>query len=193
MKIIVEANEIQWKELEIIPGINWIRVNDDEDFKENENASAYFNLVNNTKSLYNNLPLVFCTLINQIANKQAFCINAWPGFLLRNSWEIIGVKNQEVEELISSFGKKVMWAKDEFISTRIISMIINEAYFALEEKVSTKEEINTAMKLGTGYPFGPFEWAEKIGLKNVFNVLDKLSKTDERYNPSEFLKMEAIK
>ena len=193
MKIIVEANEFQWKELEIIPGINWIRVYDDEDFKENENASAYFNLANNTQSLYNNLPLVFCTVINQIANKQAFCINAWPGFLLRNSWEIKGVKNQEVAELISSFGKKVMWVNDEFISTRIISMIINEAYFALEEKVSTKEEINIAMKLGTGYPFGPFEWAEKIGLKNVFNVLDKLSKTDERYNPSEFLKMEAIK
>ena len=42
-------------------------------------------------------------------------------------------------------------------------MIINEAFLALQEGVSTKEEINTAMKLGTNYPLGPFEWVEKIG------------------------------
>ena len=44
-----------------------------------------------------------------------------------------------------------------FISARVVSMIINEAYFALEEEVSSKEEIDTAMKLGTNYPYGPFD------------------------------------
>ncbi len=45
-----------------------------------------------------------------------------------------------------------------------MAMIINEAWHALAEEVSTKNEIDTAMKLGTNYPYGPFEWAEKIGL-----------------------------
>ena len=71
-------------------------------------------------------------------------------------------------------------------------MIINEAYFALEEGVSTKEEIDTAMKLGTNYPYGPFEWAKKIGLKNIFQLLDKLHKTNLRYEPAALLKKEAI-
>ena len=53
-------------------------------------------------------------------------------------------------------------------------MIINEAFIALREGVSTKEEINTAMKLGTNYPYGPFEWAGKIGIERVNALLDKL-------------------
>jgi 3-hydroxyacyl-CoA dehydrogenase len=44
-------------------------------------------------------------------------------------------------------------------------MIINEAYFALEDNVSTKAETDIAMKLGTNYPYGPFEWGQLIGLK----------------------------
>ncbi|MEO5650820.1 MAG: 3-hydroxyacyl-CoA dehydrogenase family protein, partial [Ginsengibacter sp.] len=67
---------------------------------------------------------------------------------------------------------------------RVISMIINEAFYTLKENVSTKKEIDLAMKLGTNYPFGPFEWAEKIGLENVFNLLKKLSEKEERYIPS---------
>ena len=48
------------------------------------------------------------------------------------------------------------------------------AYLALEEHVSTKEEINTAMKLGTNYPFGPFEWANAIGANNILNASRKI-------------------
>jgi 3-hydroxybutyryl-CoA dehydrogenase len=39
------------------------------------------------------------------------------------------------------------------------------------------------MKLGTNYPFGPFEWGDKIGLNNVVKVLDAVWQytKDERY------------
>jgi 3-hydroxybutyryl-CoA dehydrogenase len=70
-------------------------------------------------------------------------------------------------------------------------MIINEAYFALEEKISTKGEIDTAMKYGTNYPFGPFEWAEKIGLRRVAALLQRLQLESGRYVPSELLLKEA--
>ena len=73
--------------------------------------------------------------------------------------------------------------KDEpgLVSARVISMIINEAFFALGENVSSIEEIDLAMKLGTNYPYGPFEWSEKIGLQNIYHLLHKLSQTDKRY------------
>jgi 3-hydroxybutyryl-CoA dehydrogenase len=58
----------------------------------------------------------------------------------------------------------------------------------LGEKVSTKEEIDLAMKLGTNYPWGPFEWAEKIGVENILNLLEKLSQQEERYFPAPALK-----
>ena len=71
-------------------------------------------------------------------------------------------------------------------------MIINEAYYTFEDDVSTKKEIDIAMKLGTNYPFGPFEWSEKIGLKNIYDLLLQLSKTDSRYTICQSLKKEIM-
>ena len=40
-----------------------------------------------------------------------------------------------------------------------------------------------AMKLGTNYPYGPFEWADKIGLENVCELLKAVYRDtgDPRY------------
>ena len=57
------------------------------------------------------------------------------------------------------------------VTPRVICMIINEAYYTLEEGTATREDIDLAMKLGTNYPWGPFEWGERIGLENVVRVL----------------------
>jgi 3-hydroxybutyryl-CoA dehydrogenase len=66
-------------------------------------------------------------------------------------------------------------------------MIINEAYLSLEEGVSSKEEMNTAMRLGTNYPYGPFEWAEKIGMEHIARLLQALSRQQVRYAPAPLL------
>ena len=66
-------------------------------------------------------------------------------------------------------------------------MIINEAWFAFEEGVSSKEEIDIAMKLGTNYPLGPFEWGALIGEKNIYALLKKLSAGNKRYLPAPLL------
>jgi hypothetical protein len=69
-----------------------------------------------------------------------------------------------------------------FIFPRTIVQIINEAYFALEEGVASREDINRAMKFGVNYPKGPFEWSEgrELFVKTLLNEL--LLKTgDKRY------------
>ncbi len=124
-------------------------------------------------------------------------INGWPSFLKRQLVEAAAGGNTEKEragKIFASLGKKIEWVPDTagFVSARVISMIINEAYFTLAENVSSKEEIDIAMKLGTNYPFGPFEWAQKIGLKNVYALLETLSKTNSRYQPAALLKKEAL-
>ena len=95
---------------------------------------------------------------------------------------------------MSLLNRKAEWVPDVkgFISPRVVSMIINEAYFTLEENVSTKEEIDVAMKLGTNYPYGPFEWGEKIGLQKVYELLALLSNNNTRYEPAALLKKEAL-
>jgi 3-hydroxybutyryl-CoA dehydrogenase len=39
------------------------------------------------------------------------------------------------------------------------------------------------MKLGTNYPYGPFEWAEEIGKERVFSLLHKLRSENSLYSP----------
>ena len=123
-------------------------------------------------------------------------INAWPVFLRRNVAEVScgnDAEKNEAEKILDLLNRKAEWVPDikGFISARVVSMIINEAYFALQENVSTKAEIDIAMKLGTNYPYGPFEWSKKIGLKNIAGLLTELSQTEKRYLPADLLLKEA--
>jgi 3-hydroxybutyryl-CoA dehydrogenase len=62
----------------------------------------------------------------------------------------------------------------------------------LGEHVSSKEEIDIAMKLGANYPRGPFEWASIIGLKNIYTLLKALEKLNNLYKPAPALEKEII-
>ncbi len=73
------------------------------------------------------------------------------------------------------------------VTPRVIAMLVNEAYYTLEMEVSTPQEIDTAMRLGTNYPWGPFEWSEKIGMDNIYRLLSKLASLDKRYTVSTAL------
>lgn len=76
------------------------------------------------------------------------------------------------------------------IFPRIVSMIINEAVQVYSEQIASKEDIDTAMKLGTNYPFGPLEWADRLGIGLVYNILAALQKDfgEDRYRPHPTLK-----
>jgi 3-hydroxybutyryl-CoA dehydrogenase len=142
-------------------------------------------------------PVIINSIIDTLAetNLSFVRINAWNSFL--NSELIEASANNDelkktVQDIFGLFNKKLEWLPDVpgFVTPRVISMIINEAYFALSENVSTINEINTAMKLGTAYPYGPFEWGNKIGLQNIVTLLKKLSKKQPRYIPCELLVQE---
>jgi len=118
-------------------------------------------------------------------------INAWNGFL--NSEVVEGSASMETREkaneLLALFNKKIEWLPDEpgFVTARVVSMIINEAFISFEQGVSSKKDIDTAMKLGTNYPYGPFEWADKIGLRQIADLLNKLAVEEPRYLPAPAL------
>ena len=118
--------------------------------------------------------------------------NGWHTFLGRDIVEASAMDQNtkmKTAAVFDALNKKVEWVPDVagFITARVVSSIINEAWFALEEQVSTPGEIDTAMKLGTNYPFGPFEWSERIGLANVLSLLQVLSAKQARYTPSSLL------
>lgn len=80
-----------------------------------------------------------------------------------------------------------------FIAAGILAMTISKAWFALGEEVSTKAEIDITMRLGTNYPYGPFEWGKVLDENNIFTLLQKLSTTNKRYLPAPLLKQKISK
>ncbi|MEO7531989.1 MAG: 3-hydroxyacyl-CoA dehydrogenase family protein [Sediminibacterium sp.] len=122
-------------------------------------------------------------------------INAWDGFLKRDIIEIVAADSQIINlAMLDAWGWKYQLVPDVpgMIAGRVIAMIINEAYFGLGDEISTKSEIDIAMKLGTNYPYGPFEWSEKIGLKKIYTLLKKLGETDSRYEVAPALEKEIL-
>jgi 3-hydroxybutyryl-CoA dehydrogenase len=121
-------------------------------------------------------------------------INGWTSFIKREVVEASAAaedtRKMLAERLFSHLGRTIEWTPDipGFISARVIATIINEAFLTVEENVSVEKEIDTAMKLGTNYPYGPFEWGEKIGLDKVVSLLEVLEKEQNRYKPSPLLK-----
>ena len=123
-------------------------------------------------------------------------INAWPTFIEREICEIAANTKIAIDFATSFFQRanlKFQLVPDitGMISVRIIVMIINEAYYTLQDKVSSKADIDMAMKLGTNYPFGPFEWSRKIGLQKIHELLNALQKNDDRYTIAKLLAEEA--
>jgi 3-hydroxybutyryl-CoA dehydrogenase len=122
-------------------------------------------------------------------------INGWPTFLKRAITEA-SCNNEAIKEkaerTLSYFNKKIEWIQDVhgFVTPRVICMIINEAFFSLQDKVSSRDEIDIAMKLGTNYPYGPFEWSRLIGLHRIYSLLSVLSEKNTRYTPCDLLKKE---
>lgn len=123
-------------------------------------------------------------------------INGWPTFLKRSITEA-SCRNeaikQKAETVFAIFNKKAEWTPDipGFITARVVSSIINEAFFSIEEGISSRDEVDLAMKAGTNYPYGPFEWSRLIGIKKIYSLLEIVSKENPRYTPSDLLKKEA--
>ena len=114
-------------------------------------------------------------------------INAWPTMVNRKLIELAAVESENmshVKKIFDEMGWEFQVVPDipGMIIPRLIAMIINEAWFSLAENISSREEIDTAMKLGTNYPYGPFEWGDKIGLQRVRDLLKELQKTGMRYS-----------
>ncbi len=74
---------------------------------------------------------------------------------------------------------------DEYDYERSWAVAVNEAAWLIHDDVAEPESIDTGMKLGTGWPQGPCEYADKKGLNNILEKLKQLYNQYkmEMYNP----------
>lgn len=129
------------------------------------------------------------------AESLVFGMNALPTFIDRPVMEM-SLRNRldfdSLADLMDDLGLAYEIVEDRvgMVTPRVVCMIINEAGFTVGEGTANALDIDRAMKLGTNYPMGPFEWADKIGLGNVVNVLSSLQidSSDGRYKIAPILK-----
>lgn len=100
---------------------------------------------------------------------------------------------ESAKALISAFGKlPIVVEKDVpgFVANRFLMPMILEACKLLEEGVASKEDIDLLVKKGLGFPIGPFELGDFIGLDVALDVNTYIhdESGDPYYNPPRILK-----
>lgn len=218
MKIAVLASEDRMSAFEQIASdkVSWTAVQDTEhcenfdiffdlDFDLNNNASRISHYVQypNTRFVLGAVNIQLEALLHQhkITQKPAHItgINAIPGFLQRKQLEITTPfgSDETLTGFLSTIWEGLISVNSRvgMVTPRIVFMIVNEAFYTLQEGTAQKNAIDTAMKLGTNYPFGPFEALQIFGIKNIFETLNAIYEDtrDERYKICPALKTEYFK
>jgi 3-hydroxybutyryl-CoA dehydrogenase len=104
--------------------------------------------------------------------------------------ETSGETAEVVKVVAEQMGKETVIINEfpGFVTSRISSLVGNEAFNMLMEGVGTPEEIDKAIELGLNYPMGPFKLGDLVGLDTRLNNLQYLHSTlGERFRPSPLL------
>lgn len=104
--------------------------------------------------------------------------------------------SNDTVERVKSFAARIgktpveVYEYPGFVTTRAIVPLLNEAMYILLEGVATAKDIDTAMKLGYNFQYGPLEMADMMGLDEVLAWMETLWKTlgEPRYRACPILR-----
>ena len=121
-----------------------------------------------------------------------------PTFFEREIFEVSLLREEhksQVSRIVTELGTNFEIVSDRvgLVTPRVIAMIINEAYYTVSDGTANRSDIDIAMKKGTNYPYGPFEWKDLIGAENLLNLLKAVYREtgESRYQVSQLLEDEA--
>ena len=79
---------------------------------------------------------------------------------------------QAAWDFVSSIGKEAIASEDKagFVVDRLLIPYLMESVRSLEEGVASVEDIDKGMRLGCGFPMGPFTLMDLVGLDICYNA-----------------------
>jgi 3-hydroxybutyryl-CoA dehydrogenase len=99
---------------------------------------------------------------------------------------------EQAKTLVHSLGKLPIIVDGDtpgFVANRFLMPMLLEACRLLEKEAATKEDIDLLVRRGVGFPIGPFELGDFIGLDVALDVITYVHKTtgDSYYEPPRIL------
>lgn len=76
-----------------------------------------------------------------------------------------------------------------YVAARVVACIVNLACEIAQQGIASPADIDAAVRLGLGYPFGPFEWGDRLGTRRILDLMQGLHTAfaDPRYRPAPWL------
>ncbi|XP_036619205.1 hydroxyacyl-coenzyme A dehydrogenase, mitochondrial [Trichosurus vulpecula] len=99
---------------------------------------------------------------------------------------------ESLMDFSKALGKNPVTCKDSpgFVVNRLLVPYLMEAIRMHERGDASKEDIDIAMKMGAGYPMGPFELLDYVGLDTTKFIVDGWHQMDSKnplFQPSQLL------
>jgi len=98
----------------------------------------------------------------------------------------------DVTALAEKLGRKPVVVGDRagFIANGLLFGYLNHAARMFEQRYATREDLDSAMRFGAGYPMGPLALLDLIGLDTAYEILDALYRQsrDRLHAPAPVLK-----
>ena len=130
------------------------------------------------------------TLMPSIATQERFVAQAYA--LFGSSTGNKGSDSREADAQEASSATLIAESTG-FVAQRVVAMVINLGCDIAMQKIATPEDIDNAVKLGLGYPYGPISWGDHLGASRVLLILERIYALtgDPRYRPSPWLQRRA--
>jgi len=97
--------------------------------------------------------------------------------------------------LLASDGARVGVLRDSAgaVAQRVVATIVNIGCDIAQQGIASPDDIDRAVTLGLGYPYGPLAWGDRLGAATVLEVLANMHALsgDPRYRASPWLRRRA--
>ena len=128
------------------------------------------------------------TLMPSIVTQDNFVAQAYALFGRSNKFDKSSDEGSNV-----AIDATLITESTGFVAQRVIAMVINLGCDIAMQGIATPKDINNAVKLGLGYPYGPISWGDEIGASRILLILERIHGLtgDPRYRPSPWLQRRA--
>ncbi len=129
------------------------------------------------------------TLMPSIVTQDKFVAQAYALFSKSPDKTI----NENKESIQAAVGSTLINESTGFVTQRVIAMVVNLGCDIALQGIASPEDIDNAVKLGLGYPYGPISWGDKLGAERILLILERIYGLtgDPRYRSSPWLQRRA--